>query len=92
MANVVMTTGNSTVTIDFNNMSSVSTVSKSKWRYDAINSVFLLHGNVAVVVRTHGKDFLFSFDGVNGLPVDSVDEVVPISNEHLYQLLSNVIS
>jgi hypothetical protein len=91
MANVVITTGNSTVTIDFNAVSAVSTVKKSKWRYDAIPSVFLLHNDAAVVVRTHGKDFPFSFNGVNGLPVDSVDGVAPTSNEHLYHLISGVI-
>lgn len=92
MANVVFKTGNSTVTIYFNDVSAASTVKTAKWRYDAIASVFLLHANAAVVVRTHNKDFPFSFNGENGLPVDNVDGVTPESNQHLFELISGIIN
>lgn len=61
MANVVIQSNNSTVSINFNDVSNLALVSKSKWRFDALQSVFLLPNAAAVIVRTQGKDFpLFS--------------------------------
>lgn len=93
MANVIFTSGNNTISIDFNAVASLAQCKKSKWRYDAIVCVMLAPSDTCVIVRNiNGKDYPFSFNGVNGLPVDNVDNVAPTNNQHLYDLISAIIN
>lgn len=93
MANVIFKSNQNTVNIDFGVHASLAQAAKSKWRFDAIVSVFLSPTSGAVIIRSSlGKDYPFSFDGVNGLPVDLVDETSPTSNEHLFELISGIIN
>jgi hypothetical protein len=93
MANVVFTSNNNTISMDFNAVATLAQCKKSKWRYDAIVCVMLAPSDACVIVRNiNAKDYPFSFNGVNGLPVDNVDGTVPTSNEHLYNLISSIIN
>lgn len=93
MGNVTFKSSQNTVAIDFGVHAVLAQAAKSKWRFDAIISVFLTPTSGAVVIRSSvGKDYPFSFNGVNGLPVDLVDDVAPTSNEHLFDLISGIIN
>lgn len=93
MPNVSFESRHETIIINFGNVP-INGVSRSKWRKDSFVSIFQLGDNGMVVIRTVSKqDYPFSVDGLiaNTLPVDSVDGVSPVSNNHLFELLSNIV-
>jgi hypothetical protein len=92
MGNCVFLSATETVSISFGVASAAVGVSRSKWRKDAIVSVFQLMTGAVVVRTLPNKDFLFSFNGLipNTIPVDSVDGVVPTDNNHLFELISAI--
>lgn len=93
MGNVTFKLNQNTVTIDFGVHAVLAQAAKSKWRFDAIVSVFLAPTSGAVIIRSSlGKDYQFSYNGVGGLPVEAVDDVAPTSNEHLFELISGIIN
>lgn len=94
MSNCIFKSATETVAINFGAASAVIGVARSKWRKDAIVSVFQLVTGAVVVRTLPNKDFAFSFNGAiaNTIPVDFVDEEVPTDNDHLFELITNIVN
>ena len=94
MANLVITSTTKTIKVDFGTLSSTGFLPvKGVWMKDYVIRFSLEHNNDFVKAQTVGEpEWQLSFDGVNGLQVDSVDGVVPTSNSDLYNKLDALIS
>lgn len=83
-----------TVDVDFGVVSTVSGIKRSKWRLDQFASVYQNVDTTVTVRAAAGlSDWPFSFNGSAGtMKVDSVNGVVPTSNDHLFELIAAVVS
>ena len=91
---VVITSTTNNVYVDMGALYPTKTQLKAgTWRKDKISKLFLYKDHVEVDA-SDGSSWLVNFEAGEdkiGLPVTSVDGVVPTSNEHLYTLLKNLL-
>ena len=89
MANLVITSSTNCIKVDFGVLASVGHLPiKGVWTKEHVIRFSLEHGNAYVKIQTVSElEWQVSFNGVNGLQVDSVDAVAPVSNSDLYDKL-----
>jgi hypothetical protein len=62
------------------------------WLKDRISSIKLPIDYLCVnIIVDNEKEFIISSNGLKGLPVKSVDGVVPDDNKHLFDLIDNIL-
>lgn len=87
MANIVVTTTATAINVAFNDLSDEVGIVEGTWSKSSIISVELHAGTHVHVDMIRASDWKLSYDGVNGLQVDSVNGVPPVSNQALYDAL-----
>lgn len=92
MANIVITDSTNTVKADFGVLGVVPLPKKGAWRKDEIIKITLEPSDAYVKVLVLGEnEWALSFNGTNGLQVDSVNASAPSSNSDLYDKLVALI-
>lgn len=93
MANLVITSTTNSVKVDFGVYGVGNIPLKGTWRKDKIINFSLQLSNAFVIASTIGEpEWQLSYDGTNGMQVDSVDGVAPTSNSDLYDKLIVLIA
>jgi hypothetical protein len=93
MANIVVTDTTNSIKVDFGVLGTGLLPKKGTWRKDKVITIALMPSDAFVKVRTHGEDeWQLSFNGTNGMQVDSINASAPSSNSDLYDKLIAIIA
>ncbi len=93
MANLVVTDSTNAIKVDFGVLGVAPLPKKGTWKKDMIFKMELMPSDIFVKVTTFWEaEWQLSFNGTNGLQVDSVNAVAPTSNSDLYDKLTALIS
>lgn len=93
---VTITSTTSYVDTEFNTLSVPADFVRSRWRKEELVSVYLKpDGTVGVRASRGITDYLFSsythpLPGT--IPVESVNDISPTSNSHLYELIAGCVN
>lgn len=93
MANLVITSSTNTIKVDFGVLGVSPLPKKGTWNKNHVVDFALQPSDAFVKATTIGEnEWQVSYNGVNGLQVDSVNGVAPTSNSDLYDKLSVLIA
>lgn len=90
MANIVITSTTTVLSIVFNDLSTQVDIVKGTWFKTQLISIEL-HIGYVYIDRKRGQAWNVTFDGVGGLQIDSINGVAPTSNSDLYDKLIALI-
>ena len=96
MPNLVITSNATHVSVAFNDYAGNTAgrygYEDGYWRKDHIASCKLAEGDSFVeVVSDHAEKWLISYDGSEGMQVDTVDGAAPVSNADLYAKVKAIL-
>jgi hypothetical protein len=93
MANIVITSTTNSIKVDFGVLGTGNLPKKGAWEKDKIIKIELLPSDAFVKITNLGEnEWQVSYDGNNGMQIDSVDGVAPTSNSDLYDKLIALIA
>lgn len=93
MANLIVTSTTNSVKVDFGVLGGGGIPKKGTFHHDHIVSFKLEPADAYVRATTIGEnEWQLSYNGVNGMQIDSINGVAPTSNSDLYDKLSVLIA
>lgn len=93
MANIVITSTTNSIKVDFGVLGTGNIPKKGTWNKNHVVDFALQPSDTFVKATTIGEnEWQLSFDGNNGMQIDSVDGVAPTSNSDLYNKLIALIA
>lgn len=93
MANLVITSTTNSISVDFGVLGVAPYPKKGTWNKNEIVQISLQPSDTFVkVINIGDPEWQVSYDGNNGLQVDSVAGVAPTSNSDLYTKLVALIA
>lgn len=90
---ITVTTGVNNIIVRFNDLASHEEVKrKANWfpRSSVAYCTFLEDSSAILIYVNGGGEWRIDMNGVDGLPVSSVNGIVPTDNDHLFTLLSEM--
>lgn len=91
MANIVITSTTNTISVQFNDYSTMLGMQEGTWAKHAITAIIWVNGYISIFIDDE-KEWQVSFDGSGtSLQIDTIDTVTPTSNSDLYNKLKVLI-
>lgn len=92
MANIIITSTTNSIKVDFGALGLNPLPKKGTWAKSKIISISLTPSDAFVKASILGEqEWQLSWDGTNGMQIDSVNAVAPTSNSDLYDKLIALI-